>query len=79
MPFRDRQVIHILKESFEQSVHAVKASIYMSMECIEERQNYGKIWLRSLDWLVFMLLLYRAMIYTDPRVRLGMLAESLMA
>ena len=43
MPFRDRQVIHILKESFEQSVHAVKASIYMSMECIEERQNYGKI------------------------------------
>ena len=43
MPFRDRQVIHILKESFEQSVHAVKASIDMSMECIEERQHYGKI------------------------------------
>ena len=79
MPFRDRQVIHILKESFEQSVHAVKASIDMSVECIEERQHYGKIWFRSLDWLVFMLWLYRAMIDTDPRVRLGMLAESLMA
>ena len=43
MPFRDRQVIHILKESFKQSIHAVKASIDMSMECIEKRKYYGKI------------------------------------
>ena len=69
----NRQVIHILKESFKQRVHAVEAGIDVSMERIEQGQHNGQIGLLLFYSLSLVLLFYCVLLCPDTGVGLGML------
>ena len=42
-PPGNREVVHVIEESFEQCVKTVKSSIHMGVEGVEEGQDNGEV------------------------------------